>query len=120
MKSFEELDVKDTISDEEAIVIVNTAIKNFRGDSGQLRNAIGAFLIGRQFGWKPAFLIFDKESVRKYEKMLDVKFRDTMPEEGRYANKSAAWIAMRKVKSFWKAVKGEIPGIRSPFVGKSS
>lgn len=120
MNSFVKLDVEDTISDEEAMLIVNTAIQKFKGDTGQLRNAIGVFLIGRQFGWKPAYLMFDKDSVRKYEKILDIKFRDTMPEEGCYANKSAAWVAMRKVKSFWKAVKGEISGIRSPLVGESN
>ena len=116
--NFEEIKVADTISDEEAMVIVNRAITNFRGDTAKLRNAIGAFLVARQYGWKPSFLMFDKDSIRKYEVILGVKFRESMPEEGRYANKSAAWSAMKKVKSFWKAVKGEIPGIRSSQVGQ--
>jgi hypothetical protein len=30
------------------------------------------------------------------------------------ADKSVAWKAARKLSNFWKAVKGEISGIRTP------
>jgi hypothetical protein len=52
--------------------------------------------------------------LRKYEKILGISFRDELPEVGKMADKSVAWTAVQKVSNFWKAVKGEISGIRTP------
>ena len=46
--------------------------------------------------------------------MLGVDVREVLPDVGDFAHKSLAWAAAQKVGSFWKAVKGEIAGIRTP------
>ena len=89
----------------------------FKGDITQLESAIGALIFGRHLGWRPLYLIHDKRTLRKYEEILGVKFQDVLPPEGVRANKSVAWKflndAKRGLKDFWKAVKGEISGVKS-------
>lgn len=103
-------------TDAELLKLIDKATKNFRGFFPTLQGAIGALLTGRQLGWKPLLLIHDKKTIKKYEKILGVEFRNVMPEVGPLANKSIAWKASQRVSNFWKAVKGEIPNIRSPEV----
>ena len=86
---------------------------NYKGSINELEAAIGYFVIARHFGWKPLLLIHDKQTIKKYEAILKINIREEIPEVGEYAHKSAAWLAVLKIKSFWKAVKGEVPGIRS-------
>lgn len=91
------------------------AIDRFkRGNAHTLEKAIGCYVLGRKVGWRTLYLIHDKSSIRKYERILQVNFRDDLPEDGPLAKRSVAWRAAQGISNFWKAVKGEIPGIRSP------
>jgi hypothetical protein len=101
------------MTEEELVKIIDEAFRNFKGVSTELEMAIGALMIGRHIGWKPMLLIHDKKSLRKYEKILGVEFRQVLPEVGEHAEKSLAWQAVQKVTNFWKAVSGNIPNIRS-------
>jgi len=94
--------------------MIERAIKNFSGQMPTLEGAIGAWFVGKEIGWKPMYLIHEKRTLKKYEEILGIEFRTELPEEGRWAKKSIAWRASEKISNFWKAVKGEIPGIRSP------
>lgn len=93
--------------------MIDRAVKDFRGQVPTLEGAIGAYLVGKHLGWRPLVLIHEKQTLRKYEKVLGISFREELPEVGEMAHKSAAWKAVQKVSNFWKAVKGEITGIRS-------
>ncbi len=73
----------------------------------------GIYFIGRKFGYKVMPLVHDKRTLKECDEILDVKLQAELPDVGLYANKSVAWVAVQKVSNFWKAVKGEIPGIRS-------
>jgi len=98
----------------ELIDLFDRATLDFKGDLHHLETAIGALLVGRQLGWKPLLLIHDKRTIKRFEKDLGIKsIRDYMPEIGKHADKSLAWNLVQKVSSFWKAVKGEITGIRT-------
>lgn len=87
---------------------IDIAIKKFSGDFTTLENAIGAFLLGQKVGWKVLYLVHDRRTIKKFEKILKVDFREILPEEGPWARKSYAWEAMKTISNFWKAVKGEI------------
>ena len=102
------------LSDSELIALFDEAIVEFSGNINELKGAIGALMIARQFGWKPFLLMQDKRTITKYERILGVSFRELTPEIGPKAKKSNAWRAAQHIKNFWKAVKGETPGIRSP------
>ena len=101
------------MTDKKLLEAINAAIKEFEGDCHELESAIGAALLGRRFGWKPLFLLHRPNTIKKYEKHLGIDFREIMPPVGDCAKKSVAWCAIQKVSNFWKAVKGEIPGVRS-------
>lgn len=93
--------------------IIRDAIPPFKGIMTELETAIGALYVGQHVGWKPLLLIHDKKTLRKYEMILGISFREHMPEIGPHAHKSVAWKAVQKVSNFWKAVKGEIKGVRT-------
>jgi hypothetical protein len=104
----------------ECIQVADQALKDFSGDFSQLEAAIGAFMIARHLGWKPLLLIHDKKTLRRYEKILGISFREAFPEVGPLAHKSRAWVLVQKVSNFWKAVSGDIPGIRTPQANKGA
>lgn len=101
------------LSPVELVELIDSAITDFKGQSEELENAIGALMFGRQIGWRALFLIHSPKSIKKYEKILGVEFRDLLPEEGPKAKRLVAWMLAKKVSNFWKLVKGEIPDVRT-------
>ena len=101
------------MTDKEVIELVNQKTIKFKGQLNELEGAIGMLIVGRHFGWKVLLLIHDKKTIKKYENILGLDFRVELPDVGKHADKSVAWLAVKKIKSFWQAVKGEAPGIRS-------
>ena len=101
-----------------SLEIFSKTIKDFQGDMTTLESAIGAYVVGQKIGWKPLLLVHDKKTIAKYEKILGINFREEMREVGEWANKSNAWRAVQKITNYWKAVKGEITGIRTPEMSK--
>jgi len=102
------------IPDKAIIPHIDKRTQNFKGQINELEQAIGMWFVGRQFGWKVMFLVHDRKTIAKYEKLLKIDFRNEVPDVGDFAKKSVAWRAVQRVSNFWKAVKGETPGIRSP------
>jgi len=100
-------------TEKQLVEIVDRAIKEFRGDTTKLRLAIGYLFLTRQLGWKVTLLMHDKRTIKQYEEILQINSRDLFPEVGVWAHKSIAWRALGKMADFWKAVKGEIKGIKS-------
>jgi len=101
------------MDNEQFISVIDKAINDYHGDITQLSRALGMLATGRRLGWKVTYLVYNRSTIKNYEKILGVNIREVLPEVGDLAHKSIAWNAMKKVTNFWKAVKGEIPGIRS-------
>ncbi|HEU5046443.1 MAG TPA: hypothetical protein VFT64_01220 [Rickettsiales bacterium] len=106
------------MNDKELLKIIDAAAKDFSGICTEMETAIGALVFGRHVGWKPLLLMHDKKTLRKYEKILGIEFRDVLPEVGELSDKSVAWKLAQKASNFWKAVSGHIPGIRTNQVEK--
>lgn len=106
------------LSDKQIVELIDNAIKDFVGNTDNLVSAIGFLMLGRKFGWRIMFFMHSQPTVRKYEKILSVKFREVLPEVGNYAKKAVAYQALQKVTNFWKAVKGEIAGVKSKQIMK--
>jgi len=107
------------MSEKQLIELIDKATKNFTGPLDTLEGAIGYLMIGRKFGWRVMFLIHRQSTVKRYEKILGIASKEVMPEEGVWAKKSVAYMALKRVTNYWKAVKGEIPGVRSNKVLKA-
>ena len=97
---------------------IDLAIRNFKGQLPTLEAAIGALLVGEKMSWKVLYLVHDKSTIRKYEKILGVNFKKDLPIDTPLSTKSLAYNAVQGVSNFWKAVKGEIPNIRTPDIKK--
>jgi hypothetical protein len=87
---------------------IDRAIENYQGNASSLATAIGMYMLGRRFGWKVLYLMSDKRSIRKWEELLDINFREELPAEGDLADKSIAWRLAKNLSNFWKAVSGEL------------
>jgi hypothetical protein len=109
-----EIFMSTSIPDKEIIPHVDALIENYRGNANELEQAIGVWIVGRKFGWKVMLLVHDRKTLAKYETILGIDFRNELEEVGPLAKKSMAWKAFQGVTNFWKAVRGEIPGIKSP------
>ena len=107
-----------TLSEKQLVELIDKAIKNFSGTLDSLAGAIGYLMIGRKFGWRVMFFMHSQSTVRKYERILGIKSKEVMPERGVLAKKAAVYEAVQKVSNFWKAVKGEVAGIKSKEVLK--
>lgn len=102
-----------TPSDEELCEIIEKAITSFKGNSEVLRGAIGYLFLARRMGWKPSLLMNTQQTVKQYDRILNIDSRVLFVEVGVDAKKSIAWATVQTVSNFWKAVKGEIKGVRS-------
>ena len=101
-----------TMSEKKIKGAVVEAIRNYTGQGTELELAIGAIMLARYIGWKPLFLMHDRRTIVKFEKILGLSFRDAVREEGALASKSVAWNNFQGHNNFWKAVTGAISGVR--------
>jgi hypothetical protein len=84
------------------------AVINFTGQLDELEKAIGILRVGHQFGWKVLVLGHSKKTIRKYEEILGITFREFFPAEGPSAARSFGYSLAQKIDNFWKVVSGDI------------
>ncbi|MEJ8855619.1 hypothetical protein WKW79_13620 [Variovorax robiniae] len=102
------------MTDDQILSLVDRATDEFRGELVELESAIGMLLIGRQYGWRVILLVHSPATVRKYLKILGLKhLREALPEVGVLAHRSNAWRLVDGTQNFWKAVRGQLSGVRS-------
>ncbi len=100
------------LTDEEAQALlkrVEDAAYKFKGPFDELESAVGMFFLGRLFGWRLIVLIHNKRTIRKYEDILGIDIRKEFDPEGPFIDKSVGMDIVNGLKSFWKAVSGEVP-----------
>ena len=88
--------------------IEREAFANFKGQFPELTSALGMLRIGDHVGWRVLVLLHSKATIRKYERILNIKVREFFPEEGPCADRSFGYRAAKKITNFWKAVSGDI------------
>lgn len=88
--------------------IEREAIARFSGDLTELEAALGVLRIGHHFGWRVLVLIHNKRTIRKYEQILAINFREFFPAEGPSHERSIGYGIAKQIGNFWKAVSGAI------------
>lgn len=88
--------------------IERNAFARFEGDFDDLEAAVGVLHLGDHVGWKPLVLIHNKRTIRKWEEILGINFREFFKEEGPSAERSLGYMIAKKIGNFWKAVSGEV------------
>ncbi|MBV6303519.1 hypothetical protein KVP10_01405 [Candidimonas humi] len=108
------------MSDEELLRLVDRVVDQYDGNLDELESAVGMLMLGRYYGWRVLLLVHSPNTVRKYQKILGLKsLKEVLPEVGRLAHRSDAWRLVEGTRNFWKAVRGQLGGVRSPRVDKS-
>lgn len=95
---------------EELLQIIDKAVAGYKGDVRVLESAIGALIVGHHFGWKPLFIINSQLTIRRYQKILGVQFREVLPDEGPLVHKSLGYAVVKQIGRFWDSVRGTAPG----------
>lgn len=88
--------------------IARNAIAEFRGLVPTLESAIGMLFVGDHLGWRSLILIHSKRTLRKYEKILNIKVKEFFPEQTETSRRTYAYKGLKTVTNFWKAVSGEV------------
>ncbi len=113
------------MKDKDLIKHFDSRMDTFKGQIPTLESAIGALIVGRRFGWKVLYLVHDKKTIRKYEDILGIRFREEVEPSEDLSEKSLAFRLQKKISNFWKAVsvemkviyKGEERTARDKWVG---
>jgi hypothetical protein len=92
----------------ELVRIEREAIARFRGMFDDLEAALGVLRMGHHLGWRVLVLIHNKRTIRKYEEILGINFREFFPAEGPSCERSIGYGLAKKLGNFWKAVSGAI------------
>ena len=95
----------------EMVERIYARLESYSGDARVLESAIGTLFLGALLGWKPLLLIHSPKTVQRYQVILDLDFKEVLPEYGSHASKAEALqFSSDQQDSFWKIVKGEAPG----------
>ncbi len=108
----------DELTDERFLEIVKRAVNSFEGYADTVESAVGALAFGRRYGWQALRLIHSGRTFRKFEEVLDLKFRDVLPERTRYSRKVAGIRLADAAGKFWQVVTaGMVPAREAKIVG---
>lgn len=86
---------------------VKDAVRRFEGDFNVLESAVGALFLGAFIGWRPLFIIHSPKTIKKYEAILGVGFRDVLTETTPLSDRSKGYEVVMTLTNFWSAVRGQ-------------
>src|SRR4051794_37318626 len=95
---------KQKLTDERMLEIIDNAIDEFEGDCTVLESAIGALAIGRKYGWHGVRVCHSRVTYNRYEKILQIKFSEVLPERGPSAQRLAGIRMIDAIGKFWQAI----------------
>ncbi|MEQ8736398.1 MAG: hypothetical protein RIC29_15850 [Rhodospirillaceae bacterium] len=97
----------ERLTDKELHDKIQSSIKDFSGFTPSLETAIGALFIGKAMGWEVLYLIHSQATIRKYEKILGIRYKDQMDASTELSRKSYVWGWTKKFNAFWNVVRGQ-------------
>jgi hypothetical protein len=86
--------------------IIKKAFHNYSGDLTVLESAIGAMFLGSIIGWKPIVIIHSPRTVKRYEQILGIKFKEFLPDETKISDRSKGYELAMMLDNFWQGVTG--------------
>lgn len=85
---------------------IDLLMADYKGDIVELSHSIGAARLGHHYGWRVIRLVLSQTSYRKYQKVLGLDFKESLPELTKYSEKSVAYQIACRLDNFWDVVKG--------------
>ncbi|WP_146162040.1 hypothetical protein [Nitrosomonas oligotropha] len=93
---------------DELLQIAQTAILNYSGEIDVLNSALGMLFTGYYYGWRFLYIVHSKRTIRKYEKVLNIKVNEFFQPTDSLSHRSAGLVEAKKHSNFWKCVSGDI------------
>jgi hypothetical protein len=100
---------------EDDLKIICEAWERFYGDVGVFESAAGALLMGRFLGYNGLRVLHTWPTLRKYEQILGISFKDTLEPYTADSERLNGIRYAKKFGAFWKAVAAGVssePGAR--------
>lgn len=94
---------------EQLVVHIDNVASTYKGDSHVLFGAIGALFVGRLYGWRVIRVFLSTTTYAKYQRVLGLSFREVLPPETELSDRALAYRIVKKLKTFWGIVRGELP-----------
>jgi hypothetical protein len=98
--------LKNVTFPDNTLDIVKKSLDNYSGDFTVLESAIGAYLLGIMIGWKPLVIVHSPKTIKRYEKILGISFKESMPMENDLSDRSNGYSFAIKLSNFWAATTG--------------
>ncbi len=92
---------------------IEQSFSEYRGDSSVLESAWGCLFLALTYGWRVVYLMHSQATIRKYEKITGYTLREIAPETTPLSEKSLAYQFVQAGTNFWRAVRGQEPGIKT-------
>ena len=87
---------------------LDNAIDLYTGPAQVLESAIGTLVVGQMYGLRVLKMCHTHSSLRKYEKILGLKFEDVCPEATEITSRCRGIQIAEKLGGYWKVVRGEV------------
>ena len=85
----------------------------YHGDGTVLESAWGAIFMSLIYGWKVVYLMHSQATIRKYQDITGLVFREIAPESTSLSRKSMAFKVVQAGTNFWRVIRGQEPGIKT-------
>ena len=93
---------------EEDLMTICTAWEDFSGPTDVAESAIGALIVGRLIGYDGLRVIHSWKTLRKYEEILKISFKETLPARTPDSRRITGIRLADKFQAFWKAIAGGV------------
>lgn len=95
------------MTDEEVIAHFDKVASEFKGDASQLSGAIGAFWVGRIYGWRVLRIMTSSRIYTRHQRILGLDFKKVLPKETPLSNRSLGYKIVIAAGKFWEVVQGK-------------
>jgi len=103
-----ESDMPRKLSDKGFNKIVEDAWATYEGNCETFSAAVGALTFGRLVGWQGVRCVHSHPRYQKFQRILDVRFADVLPEQTEDSERIRGIRIAKKFGDFWRAASAGI------------
>jgi hypothetical protein len=93
---------------DEFSTIIKESLRSYSGDVTIFESAVGALFLGKIIGWRPLFIIHSPKTIKRYESILKIRFRDHLREVTDYSDQCKGYNFVVTLGDFWAGVRGSV------------
>ncbi len=87
---------------------LHQVLTTYQGPGNPLRDALGALLIGKTYGWRVIRVMYGGSAYARYQETLKLDFKQWCEPETEYAGRHRGYQMVGKLEDFWKIIRGDV------------